>query len=73
MKTAEPITVRCVDCDHFRLKEAGKMAVHGFGLCAPARAPYAFLSAVYLRACQRWIPAKGEVLAERLAWLEKVG
>jgi hypothetical protein len=65
--------VRCVDCDHFRLKDAKDMAKFGFGLCAKKKVVHEFMSATYPRKCKRWVIAADDVLAGRKAWLEKRG
>ena len=65
------IPVRCVDCDHFRLKDAKDMAKFGFGLCALKKNGHEFMSATYPRECKQWVIAADDVLAGRKAWLEK--
>lgn len=68
---AEATTVCCVECDHFRLKDAADMAKFGFGLCAPKKNGHEFMSATYPRECKQWSIADDDVLAGRKVWLEK--
>lgn len=49
--------VRCVDCGHFRLKDAKDMAKFGFGLCALKKNGHEFMSATYPRECKQWVIA----------------
>lgn len=62
------MTVQCIDCKHFTLRES-PLARQGFGKCAVGRA-YQFMSAVYERACDRFSPLGAETAAKRRAWLE---
>lgn len=66
-------TVQCIECDHFRLKDAREMAKFGFGLCAPEKVSYRFHSSVYPRQCDKFSEAAADVRAARTAWLDKRG
>lgn len=56
----------CTNCTNWRLKEAGRMAKQGFGLCAIGpRWTYV------AKGCDKSKPAKPEVVAARMAWLAK--
>jgi len=64
-------TVRCIDCAHFRLKDAGQMGKLGFGLCATSTSTSSFPSSVYPRQCSKWALADEQTLTARRAWMEK--
>lgn len=63
------MTVQCLTCQNFNLRDAGRMAREGFGLCAKRR-PHEFMSAVYQRDCRKHVPAADEVVAKRREWRE---
>jgi len=60
--------VQCIDCTHFRLKDAAEMGRHGFGLCALSPSRANFPSAVYPRQCAQWREADAQILSARRAW-----
>ena len=66
---------RCVDCKHFELRAAPEgLARCGFGYC-PVRSMnrgHTF-SAVRPMLCEKFVAAKPETAAQRLAWLKKQG
>ncbi|AJE99626.1 hypothetical protein [Pandoraea apista] len=64
-------TVKCIDCAHFRLKDAGQMGKLGFGLCAMNPSTSSFQSSVYPRQCAQWRLADEQTLGARRAWMEK--
>lgn len=66
-------TVRCIDCAHYRLKDAREMAKFGFGLCAMNPSTSSFPSSVYPRQCAQFRLADEKTLGARRAWLEKRG
>ena len=66
-------TVRCIDCAHYRLKDAGAMGRLGFGLCALSPSRASFPSSVYPRQCAQFRLADEKTLGARRAWLEKRG
>lgn len=66
-------TVMCIDCAHYRLKDAGTIARLGFGLCAMSPSTSFFPSSVYPRQCAQWRQADEKTLGARRAWLEKRG
>jgi len=64
-------TVRCMDCMHFRLKDAGAMGRLGFGLCEQSTERASFMSSTYPRQCGKFAEAAADVRAARAAWLKK--
>lgn len=62
------MTVQCVTCQHFSLRDAGRMAAHGFGNCA-SRARHVFLSATFERECKTHVGLDADSINKRLAWL----
>lgn len=64
-------TVMCIECDHFRLKDAGQMANHGFGLCDKFPRKSTFMSSLYPRRCGKWRMAGEKILVARRAWVNK--
>ncbi|MDN8030311.1 hypothetical protein QZN17_17250 [Burkholderia multivorans] len=66
-------TVRCIDCAHYQLKDAGAMGRLGFGLCALSPSRASFPSSVYPRQCDKFSEAAADVRAARTAWLDKRG
>lgn len=65
----EATTVRCIDCAHYRMKDAGQMGRLGFGLCAKSTSTAMFESSTYPRQCPMFGPAAENVKAARLDWL----
>ncbi len=63
------MTVECVDCDRFTLRDA-PMAKNGFGKCA-LRPAHEGHSAVYPRERDRFTPAPADKVEQRRAWLKK--
>lgn len=64
-------TVKCIDCGHYRMKDAGQMGKLGFGLCAMNPSTSSFQSSVYPRQCAQWRLADEQTLGARRAWMEK--
>ncbi len=64
------MTVECVACDNFSLREAGNMAKHGFGNCKSGE-PWVFQSATKPKDCAHFTPAEKGRADERRAWIEK--
>jgi hypothetical protein len=64
------MTVRCVSCEKFSLKDAPAMARLGFGHCDYDRAAV-FKSSVFERACAKHEKAPGETESKRIEWLRK--
>lgn len=62
--------VQCFTCSHFRLKDAGKMAVLGFG-CCQRKQKHEFYSATYPRECAAFIAAPKAVADERDKFLNQ--
>jgi len=63
------MTVQCITCQHFSLRDAGRMAAQGFGLCAQRR-PHEFMSATFQRVCAKHAELDAEAVAKRKAWME---
>ena len=59
---------RCLDCTHFRLKAAGQMAEHGYGICALDDPRDGHYLAARHAACPRYAPAAPAIAAKRQAW-----
>jgi hypothetical protein len=64
------MTVQCLTCARADLRGAGKMAAHGFALCA-LRPKHEFYPFEVDRECQHHQPATAPILAARSAWLDK--
>lgn len=64
------MTVQCIDCQHFTMRES-PLARQGFGKCAKART-YEFMSAVYARVCAKFTPVEAEAAAKRREWLGRL-
>ena len=64
-------TVKCIDCAHYRMKDAGQMGRLGFGLCAVSTSTASFPSSVYPRQCEKFCQSDEKTAAARRAWLEK--
>lgn len=73
MPVAADETVKCIDCAHFRLKDAGQIGKHGFGLCAASHDTSSFPSLEHPRQCAQFRMADEKTLGARRAWLEKRG
>jgi len=63
--------VACLDCAHYRIRDAGALGGLGFGLCAKSRSRALHTSAVYRRKCSIFVEAEDAVRASRAAWNEK--
>lgn len=63
------MTVQCITCKHFSLRKAGRMASHGFGVCAK-KAAYEFMSASFQRVCAKHAELDAEAVAKRREWVE---
>lgn len=63
------MTVQCITCQHFSLRNAGRMATHGFGICTK-RAMHEFMSATFQRMCSTHAELDAEAVAERKKWVE---
>lgn len=62
--------MRCIDCAHYRLKDAGPLCRMGFGVCGKSTETASFPSAVYPRECGKFDKAPARVIAARVAYLE---
>lgn len=65
--------VRCIDCAHYRMKDAGPMGRPGFGLCSKSTSTATFESSSYPRQCAQFGQAAEDVRAARAAWLGRQG
>ncbi|NYT25372.1 hypothetical protein H0A73_17365 [Alcaligenaceae bacterium] len=63
------MTVQCITCRHFNLRDAGRMAHEGFGNCAH-RAAHEFTGARYQRVCGQHEEAPADAVEKRREWLE---
>lgn len=64
------MTVQCINCQHFSMRHAGKMAELGYGHCELANTPATFESATFERHCRRFEPAAQDVVQRRKDWLD---
>lgn len=69
MQVAET-AVRCIECAHYRLKDAGPLCSMGFGVCGKSDETASFPSAVYPRQCEKYSKAPDRVIALRHRYLE---
>ena len=60
--------MKCIDCAAWRLREAGEMSRHGFGVCSLGER-WKFLPPQ--ATCPKYRPAPADVTAKRVAWLAK--
>ena len=67
MSAAEVLTVTCVACRTWSLREAPAMARHGFGVCQQEKHPGVVYSGEWSRICLRFdpLPAAREERAAR--------
>lgn len=65
--------VQCINCAHYRMKDAGPMGRLGFGLCAKSTSTSTFESSSYPRQCSQFGQAAADVRAARADWLERRG
>lgn len=64
------MTVQCIGCQHFSVRDAGQMAKQGFGHCVPEANRASFQSAVYPRQCRKFLAADQDTVDKRQAWLD---
>jgi hypothetical protein len=68
------MTVRCIDCQLYSLREQAGMARQGFGRCAlDIDRPGRFQGATYPRQCGRYAIAPAGDIEKRTAWLAAQG
>ena len=70
MSAAEVLTVTCVACRNWSLREAPAMARHGFGVCQQEKHPGVVYSGEWSRICLRFEPLPAAEVAKRQAWIE---
>lgn len=58
----------CLNCAHWRLKEAGAMARHGFGICAKG---FTWRFFPPKHTCGKHAPGAPALMAARAKWLER--
>lgn len=63
------MTVHCIDCQHFSLRNAGSMAKRGYGHCEFAKRTSQFESATFPRQCSKFEKADADTSDKRRAWL----
>jgi hypothetical protein len=63
--------VRCIECRHLSIKQAGKLGRHGFGSCALLKR-WEFVSAARPRECGAYAAAPAEQAAAGLAYLARL-
>ncbi len=64
------MTVHCIDCEHFSLRDAAGMAKQGYGRCAQEPRKSAFESASFPRNCAKFEPVDADTADKRRAWLD---
>lgn len=64
------MTVQCITCQHFSLRDAGQMARQGYGHCGLERSKATFQSADFERQCRQFEAADTDTAAKRQAWLD---
>lgn len=64
------MTVQCIRCAHFSMRDAGTMAKQGFGHCAFESSKAVFQSASFERQCQTFEAADQDTIDKRTAWLD---
>lgn len=63
------MTVQCIACQHFSMRNAGKMAELGYGHCELVNTPASFESAMFERHCPKFEAAAQDVAQRRTDWL----
>lgn len=63
------MTVQCIRCQHFSLRNAGQMARQGFGHCGLENNRAAFQSATFDRQCHKFTATDPDTADKRQAWL----
>lgn len=66
-----PAPVQCIECDRFRLRDAGPMAQFGFGWCVLMKDKTRYPSATRPRECETFVLANEGTAASRRSWLAK--
>ncbi len=64
------MTVQCIACSKFSMRNAGKMAELGYGHCELERSAATFESATFERHCHTYDPADQDVVQKRNDWLD---
>lgn len=64
------MTVQCVECTYFSLRDARHMARHGFGHCQRVQRPHTFFGADTARNCAAFLASDGVTVQARQDWLE---
>jgi len=64
------MTVQCIDCQHFSLRDAGQMAKRGYGHCALEPRRSAFESALFPRNCTKYEEADADARDKRRSWMD---
>lgn len=64
------MTVQCIGCQKFSMRNAGKMAELGYGHCELDASVASFQSATFNRNCHTFAPADSDAVAKRTAWLD---
>ena len=64
------MTVQCIRCEHFNLRNAGQMARQGFGHCGLASSRVVFQSAVFERQCSKFEAVDPDAADKRRARLD---
>ncbi|MBP6018782.1 MAG: hypothetical protein KA735_04770 [Burkholderiaceae bacterium] len=65
------MTVQCVNCENFSLRNAGQMASQGYGHCSHDNSRAEFQSAVFQRNCHTFGRVDQDVAERRIDWLEE--
>lgn len=64
------MTVQCIDCQHFSLRDAGQMARQGYGHCDLQKSKSSFESADFERQCREHRHVDRQTSISRRGWLE---
>lgn len=62
------MTVQCIACKHFSMREAGQMAKQGYGHCAFVPSKAVFQSSSFKRQCRQFEAADQDTVDKRIAW-----
>ena len=62
---------QCITCERWNLRDAGSMAVRGFGLCKLA-AKWRFFGGTHERECKHHAPAEERAAAKRVKWFNAI-
>lgn len=64
------MSVQCIACQHFSMRDAGQMARQGFGHCALEPSKATFQSSSFKRQCHEFQAEDPAAVEKRQAWLD---